>query len=72
MDSYVVRIYRRDPKDPQRMAGVVERAEVNGEQAFHDLGELMGILADSKGRSSNRKGRKVKMNSRSGEKGGRR
>jgi hypothetical protein len=44
MDSYVVRIYRRDPKDPRRLVGVVERAEVKGEKAFHDLGELMGIF----------------------------
>ena len=45
MDSYVVRIYRRDSKDPRGLVGVVQRAEVAGEQAFHDAEELMGILA---------------------------
>ena len=45
MDSYVVRIYRRDPKDPRKSVGVVEQAEGKGERAFHNLEELIGILA---------------------------
>ena len=44
MDSYVVRIYRRDPENPRKSVGVVERAEGEGEQAFHSLDELMSIL----------------------------
>jgi hypothetical protein len=50
MDSYVVRIYRRDPKDPRRLVGVVEQAgeEASREQAFHDLAELMEILASTR------------------------
>ena len=47
MDSYVVRIYRRDPKDPRGLVGVVERAGAEGEQTFHDLTELMAILAST-------------------------
>lgn len=43
MDGYVVRIYRRDPKDLLGLAGVVERARPEGEQAFHDLEELMAF-----------------------------
>jgi hypothetical protein len=53
MDSYVVRIYRRDQKDPHKSVGVVERAEGEGEQAFHDLEELMAILASPKSYSGN-------------------
>ncbi|MBI5197940.1 MAG: hypothetical protein HZA19_04955 [Nitrospirae bacterium] len=44
MDSYVVRLYRRDPKDLQSLAGVVERAGAKGQKAFRDLGGLMAIL----------------------------
>ena len=61
MDSYVVRIYRRDPKDPARLAGVVERAGAKGRKAFQDLGGLMAILTGSGGRLvSKRKRGKVK------------
>jgi hypothetical protein len=47
MDSYVVRIYRRDPKNPRRLAGVVVQAgvEAESEHPFRDLAELMEILA---------------------------
>jgi hypothetical protein len=47
MESYVVRIYRRDPKNRRKLAGVVEQAGASGEQAFHDLKELMAILASA-------------------------
>ena len=47
MDCYVVRIYRRDPKDPGGVVGVVERAGAEGERTFHDLTELMAILAST-------------------------
>ena len=45
MDSFVVRIYGRDPKGPHKSVGVVEWAEREGERAFHDLNELIDILA---------------------------
>ena len=45
MDSYIVRIYRRDAKDPYKAAGVAEHAERNGERAIYDLKELIDILA---------------------------
>lgn len=44
MESYVVRIYRRDPKEPRRLVGVVEQAGAEGEQAFRDLDELLALL----------------------------
>ncbi len=72
MDSYVVRIYRRDPKDPRRLVGLVERAEARGEQAFRNSEELMAILTVSKEHAFYQKGKKGKKNSRSGLKGGRR
>lgn len=52
MDSYVVRIYRRDQKNPHKSVGIVERTEGNGAQTFHDLGELMDILAATRSYTS--------------------
>lgn len=49
MDNYVVRIYRRDTKNPGLLVGVVEEAGVEGKRAFHNLDELWAIL-----RSGNR------------------
>lgn len=44
LDNYIVRIYRRDGKDPQRVAGIVEEVGVKGNQVFHNLEELWTIL----------------------------
>ena len=61
MDSYIVRIYRRDPKNPKKTVGVVERAEGEGKRAFHDLEELMSVLAlpgpDQRRSGSRKKGK---------------
>ncbi|MBI5038910.1 MAG: hypothetical protein HZC13_03985 [Nitrospirae bacterium] len=44
LDNYIVRIYRRDGKDSQRVAGIVEEVGVKGNQVFHNLEELWTIL----------------------------
>ena len=44
MDSYVVRIYRRNSSSPQNLVGLVELVEVNQERAFTSLEELSAIL----------------------------
>lgn len=44
MDTYVVRIYRRDMNEPRKLAGVVERAGTEDKRVFHDVEELLGIL----------------------------
>lgn len=44
-DSYVVRIYRRDPKLPSRMVGTVEVVASGHERGFKNLRELQRILA---------------------------
>ena len=44
MESYVVRIYRKDAKDPRKLVGEVERAEQDGKQTFHGADELLRIL----------------------------
>ena len=48
MDNYVVRIYRRDTKDPRLLVGVVEEVGVEGSRAFQNLDELWTILLSGK------------------------
>ncbi len=44
MDSYVIRIYRRDKKDPGKAAGQVEIVERGLVKSFTCLDELVEIL----------------------------
>jgi hypothetical protein len=44
MDSYVVRIYRRNGNSPQNLVGLVELVEVNQERTFTNFEELRAIL----------------------------
>ena len=43
-ESYVVRIYRRDPRQPNRIIGTVERVADGSEVKFKGLRELERIL----------------------------
>lgn len=49
MDSYVVRIYRRDAQNPQKIIGSVEVVahENKEESTFSDFNELQSILSRS-------------------------
>jgi hypothetical protein len=51
MDSYVVRIYRRDEEYPRVLAGIVEIASSGEEKAFGSLAELMSILTGGDSRT---------------------
>ena len=44
MDSYLVRIYRREEDNPRLLVGVVEEPGGNGKKAFSNLYELWDIL----------------------------
>lgn len=44
MDSYIIRIYRRDKKDPRKAAGVVEVIGEEGKKGFLDSTALWAIL----------------------------
>ncbi len=44
MDSYVIRIYRRDAEDPGNCAGLAEVIETDEKKAFKNLDELLEIL----------------------------
>ena len=44
MDSYLVRIYRREENNPRVLVGVVEEVGEEEKKAFHNLYELWDIL----------------------------
>ena len=44
MNDYIVRIYRRDPKNPQLMIGIVEEVGVTDQKIFHNQIELLTLL----------------------------
>ncbi len=48
VDSYVIRIYRRDARKPGNIAGQVEFVEREETRSFGGADELMDILAGSK------------------------
>jgi hypothetical protein len=48
MDSYMVRIYRKEEKNPRMLVGVVEEPGVKEKKAFHNFYELWDILNPKK------------------------
>jgi len=65
MESYLVRIYRREEDNPRLLVGVVEEPGENGKKAFHNLYELWDILNPLKQRGTvpgKVKNRKKKQN----------
>ncbi len=44
MESYVIRIYRRDPDDPLKPVGMVEVVETSETRTFTHADELVDIL----------------------------
>jgi hypothetical protein len=45
MESYVVRVYRRDAKDSEKFAGLVELTDREEEKPFVSIAELWKILS---------------------------
>jgi hypothetical protein len=44
METYVVRVYRRDPARPAEIVGVVEQVGAEHTERFSNVGELSAIL----------------------------
>ena len=44
MESYVVRIYRRQKTQPEKMIGLVEHPENGSTERFSGMSELVNIL----------------------------
>lgn len=62
MESYVIRIYRRDNEDPKNCAGLAEVIETDEKKAFRNLDELLEILK-ANGRNPSGKKRSKTINS---------
>ena len=58
MDSYIVRIYRRQTTNPHELVGVVEDVELEETMAFKSVDELWEILAEHKDRLSPTRGKR--------------
>lgn len=54
MDSYIVRIYRREATKRRALVGVVERVGTDARRAFNDRDELWRILTTGKKRQRSR------------------
>lgn len=46
MDSYIVRLYRRDNENPENLVGLVETVGAEEKRSFHTVKELMAILSE--------------------------
>ncbi len=45
IDTYIIRIYRRDPQEFRQFSGLVEIVASGGRKAFADGAELLEILS---------------------------
>jgi len=67
MESYLVRIYRREENNPRLLVGVVEMPGVNEKKAFQNLYELWDILNPiKKNPGQSRRNGREKRNSKNG------
>ncbi len=66
MDNYIVRVYRRDVNDPDKIAGLVELVEAQEKKFFVNYDELREILGITGGKPDRR--RRKGANGRPGKK----
>lgn len=50
MESYIVRLYRRDVENPECLVGLVETVGENEARPFHTVSELVAILSETPSR----------------------
>ena len=44
MENYIIRIYRRDHSDPEKLTGLLESVERQTRYPFHTLNDLCALL----------------------------
>ncbi len=49
MENYIVRIYRRDEDDPEKVTGMLESVEYETRQSFHSINALQALLTPCSG-----------------------
>lgn len=60
MENYIVRIYRRDPLDPNKVTGVVESVENETEIPFSSISNLCAVIdCQMKGLAGVQRGQEV-------------
>lgn len=57
MESYILRIYRRDKDMPQNIIGTIEDVDVGGTRPFHNAEDITGILTGEGKNSKDKIGR---------------
>jgi hypothetical protein len=58
LESFIIRVYRIDTNDPERVTGILESIDGSGEpEPFVGLGELGLVLSRRAGKRGKRKGR---------------
>jgi len=55
LESYIVRIYRRDHNKPVEIAGIAESIEAEKKQAFKNMDELSRILCGPEKKTSRKR-----------------
>jgi hypothetical protein len=55
MDSYIIRIYRRDVDKPETMLGVLETVGDGAQRSFHSHDELWNLLAEAPSSRKNKR-----------------
>jgi len=48
MENYIVRIYRRDDADPNKLIGVCESVEQETRDTFNTLGSLISMISSAR------------------------
>ena len=46
MESYIVRLYRRDVTNSENLVGLIETVGVDKARSFHTVAELVAILSE--------------------------
>lgn len=60
MDTYIIRIYRREESNPHTLAGIVEEPGVPEKKAFVNLDQLWDIL-NQNGKKLSKPKRKIEV-----------
>ena len=55
LKNYIIRIYRRDRADPDKIWGIIEDIESGAKHRFTSFGELKRVLAATDGRPPRKK-----------------
>ncbi|MBW1858014.1 MAG: hypothetical protein JRI42_07070 [Deltaproteobacteria bacterium] len=49
MDSYLIRIYRRDKENPEAIVGIIEEIGADRKEPFKNISELCDIIVQQRG-----------------------